>query len=94
MLIKGGHLEEGPDVVDTLYADGEYTEFRHPRIADAEAHGTGCTLASAVAANLAVGLPLKEACRRAIDLVHDALSARYATGGSKQNYLWLKPWPL
>ena len=93
ILIKGGHLEEGSDVVDTLYAEGEYTEFRHSRIAGAEAHGTGCTLASAAAANLALGESLKEACRKAIDLVHHALSARYATGGSKQNYLWLKPSP-
>ena len=77
VLLKGGHLTGGSEVVD-LFAervdDGErlYREMRHPRLA-VEAHGTGCTLASAVAANLALGLPLDEACVSATDYVHRAL---------------------
>jgi hydroxymethylpyrimidine/phosphomethylpyrimidine kinase len=90
ILLKGGHLE-GDEVVDTLFTEGQFIEFRHERIRDAEAHGTGCTLASAVAAGIALGKTLPEACAWAIDLVYDALRSRYATGGSKQNYLWLKP---
>jgi hydroxymethylpyrimidine/phosphomethylpyrimidine kinase len=89
ILIKGGHLEGDP-VVDTLYEDGEYTEFRHPRIADADGHGTGCALASAVAAGLALGRNLSDACADAADFVHQALVKRYATGNSRQVYLELQ----
>jgi hydroxymethylpyrimidine/phosphomethylpyrimidine kinase len=90
VLLKGGHLE-GDEVVDTLWADGSYTQYRHPRIRNVESHGTGCALASAVAAGLARGAALPAACRAAVDFVHQALEERYSTGGSKQNYLWLKP---
>ncbi|WP_447731151.1 bifunctional hydroxymethylpyrimidine kinase/phosphomethylpyrimidine kinase [Pseudoxanthomonas suwonensis] len=74
VLLKGGHLPGGGDVVDILVdADGEQ-RTAHPRL-QGEAHGTGCTLASAVAANLARGLALREACRHATDYVHEALRA-------------------
>lgn len=86
VLLKGGHLE-GDEIVDTLIAAGEVTEYRHPRIANAEGHGTGCALASAVAANLALGHDLPDAVGRATDFVHQALRNRYATGGSRENYL-------
>lgn len=89
ILIKGGHLK-GEDVVDTLYADGEYTQFTHPRIADAEGHGTGCALASAIAAGLALGKTLLQASEAATDFVHSALAGRYATGDSKRVYLALE----
>ena len=79
VLLKGGHLAGDVDgeVVD-LFAqrsdDGDvvHREMRHPRLA-VEAHGTGCTLASAVAANLARGVALEEACVQAADYVHRAL---------------------
>jgi hydroxymethylpyrimidine/phosphomethylpyrimidine kinase len=90
ILIKGGHLE-GDEVVDTLFSGGESIEFRHARIRGAEAHGTGCALASATAADLALGQSMVEACGHAIEFVYRALRSRYATGGSKENYLWLKP---
>ena len=86
LLIKGGHLD-GDQVVDTLFDGNDYTEYRHERIRDAEGHGTGCTLASAVAANLALGRSLVEACRIATDFVHRALAGRYSTGGSKPLFL-------
>jgi len=74
VLLKGGHLPGSGDVVDILVdAQGEQ-RTAHPRL-QGEAHGTGCTLASAVAANLARGLPLREACRQATDYVHAALRA-------------------
>lgn len=90
VLIKGGHLEGDP-VVDTLYTEGRFVEFRHPRIMEAEGHGTGCTLASAIAAGLALGDSIEESCRRAADFVHEALLERYATGRSKEVYLNLAP---
>ncbi|GAB3353351.1 bifunctional hydroxymethylpyrimidine kinase/phosphomethylpyrimidine kinase [Lysobacter tyrosinilyticus] len=81
VLLKGGHLPETTDVVDLLADESSIHVFRHPRL-QLEAHGTGCTLASAVAANLCLGLPLAEACRRAGDYVHAALSSGYRPGRS------------
>ena len=72
ILLKGGHLDEGETVVDR-YDDGRTdAQFIHDRIA-VNGHGTGCTLASAVAANLCRGMPLLAACEAAIDYVFEAL---------------------
>jgi hydroxymethylpyrimidine/phosphomethylpyrimidine kinase len=60
VLIKGGHLE-GNELIDLLIASGVRVEFRHPRIDTRHTHGTGCTLASAIAALLAQGLSLPQA---------------------------------
>jgi hydroxymethylpyrimidine/phosphomethylpyrimidine kinase len=81
VLLKGGHLAGDGDVVD-LFADASGTiEHRHARLS-VEAHGTGCTLASAVAANLCKGAALSEACRAAGDYVHAALRLGYCPGRS------------
>jgi hydroxymethylpyrimidine/phosphomethylpyrimidine kinase len=85
LLLKGGHLE-GPEVIDTLFEGEKTLEFRNPRL-EAEGHGTGCSLASALAASLALGRPLAQAAGEAIELVRNALENRYATGDSKQLYL-------
>jgi hydroxymethylpyrimidine/phosphomethylpyrimidine kinase len=81
VLLKGGHLPVAGDVVDLLADDAGIREFQHPRL-QMEAHGTGCTLASAVAANLCLGLSLAEACRSAGDFVHAALRGGYRPGRS------------
>ncbi|MCJ0825075.1 bifunctional hydroxymethylpyrimidine kinase/phosphomethylpyrimidine kinase [Luteimonas sp. 50] len=79
VLLKGGHLDEGDRVVDR-YGDGHAdATFVHDRI-DIEGHGTGCTLASAIAANLCLGLPLPAACEAAIDYVFRALRSGYKPG--------------
>lgn len=79
VLLKGGHLEEGADVIDR-YSDGRTLEkFLHARI-DLQAHGTGCTLASAVAANLCRGQTLNAACRMASDYVSEGLRGGYRPG--------------
>ncbi|MEO6263487.1 MAG: bifunctional hydroxymethylpyrimidine kinase/phosphomethylpyrimidine kinase [Luteimonas sp.] len=79
VLLKGGHLDEGAEVIDR-YDDGVTdAEFIHDRIA-IHGHGTGCTLASAVAANLCRGRPLPAACEEAIDYVFRALRAGYRPG--------------
>lgn len=81
VLLKGGHLDEGPDVVDR-YDDGiTRAIFRHERIA-VDGHGTGCTLASAVAANLCHAQLLAVACRKASDYVFMALRNGYRPGNS------------
>src|SRR3569623_884432 len=63
VLIKGGHLS-GDESTDLLLHAGGREELRGARIANGEhVHGTGCALASAIAANLAVGNGLADACR-------------------------------
>lgn len=79
VLLKGGHLDEGAEVVDRLDASGELTSWRAPRL-PLEGHGTGCTLASAIAANLALGRALPAACDAAIAYVHRALARGYRPG--------------
>jgi hydroxymethylpyrimidine/phosphomethylpyrimidine kinase len=65
VLMKGGHLE-GDTVVDLLRtADGAEHRFEGPRIATRHTHGTGCTLASAIAAGVAEGLTLHGSVARA-----------------------------
>jgi hydroxymethylpyrimidine/phosphomethylpyrimidine kinase len=80
VLLKGGHLPaRGGEVVDR-YDDGTvFAEFVHPRLKLA-GHGTGCTLASAIAANLCLGASLPKACAEAGDYVHGALAAAYRPG--------------
>lgn len=81
VLLKGGHLADDGDVVD-LFADASgIVEYRHARL-PLEAHGTGCTLASAIAANLCRGAMLAEACSAAGDYVHAALRLGYRPGRS------------
>lgn len=79
VLLKGGHLDAGDEVVD-LYADNHgIREIAHPRL-PRKAHGTGCTLAAAIAANLCRGRSLPSACVAASDFVHRALVAGYKPG--------------
>jgi hydroxymethylpyrimidine/phosphomethylpyrimidine kinase len=81
VLLKGGHLDEGNTVVDR-YDDGRTdARFIHDRIA-VNGHGTGCTLAAAIAANLCLGLPLSTACDAAIDYVFMALRGGQRPGRS------------
>ena len=64
VLLKGGHLK-GDVVTDLLFSDGEIEAFESPRVVTEHTHGTGCTLASGVAAGLAQGLALRDAVARA-----------------------------
>ena len=79
VLLKGGHLDEGTQVIDRFDDGSIREEFTHTRI-DIDGHGTGCTLASAIAANLCRGLSLRDACRAAADYVHAALLGGYRPG--------------
>lgn len=91
VLLKGGHLLDAGDVVDRLAHPGGRLELRHPRL-QVNGHGTGCTLASAIAANLCRGLPLEASCRAAAtDCVHGALRHAYRPGRSEVavlDHLW------
>jgi hydroxymethylpyrimidine/phosphomethylpyrimidine kinase len=64
VLVKGGHAE-GNESIDVLCLPAAIVEIRGPRLPGRNTHGTGCTLSSAIAANLANGLPIEEAVKEA-----------------------------
>ena len=78
VLLKGGHSISEAD--DLLYSFGEYTWFLGKRIDNPNTHGTGCTLSSAIASNLAKGYDEKEAVRRAKDYLSKALGCMLDLG--------------
>lgn len=78
VLVKGGHLK-GAEAADYLYFKGEMTKLASPKAAG-EVHGTGCTLASLIAANLALGKDLQEAVRRSKGMIYKAILAREQVG--------------
>ncbi len=73
IMIKGGHLDHSAD--DLLYLSGEAHWFHSPRIDNPNTHGTGCTLSSAIACNLALGADLQTSIRKAKEYVTAALKA-------------------
>ena len=73
VLVKGGHGTE--DATDLLYTHGEVHWYYAKRIDNPNTHGTGCTLSSAIAANLAKGFALPEAVKRAKEYLSEALGA-------------------
>jgi hydroxymethylpyrimidine/phosphomethylpyrimidine kinase len=80
VLLKGGHLP-GETVTDVLvHADGVET-FSDPRIESRHTHGTGCTLASAIACGLAQGIILSDAVTRARAYVRRAIETAPGLGG-------------
>lgn len=80
VLLKGGHLP-GEEVVDLLATEAGTVVFRSPRIRTRHTHGTGCTLASAVATGLAQGMALHAAVARARAYVHAAIFSAPGLGG-------------
>jgi hydroxymethylpyrimidine/phosphomethylpyrimidine kinase len=78
-VVKGGHFDE-TDVVDLLFDGSDVHEFRHPRQQTRNTHGTGCTFAAALAANLALGHALPDAVRRTTDYVAGAIEHGLAIG--------------
>lgn len=78
VLIKGGHSIN--DANDLLYADGELHWFEGRRIDNPNTHGTGCTLSSAIASNLAKGYTLTQSVKRAKEYISGALEAMLDLG--------------
>ena len=78
VLCKGGHQLN--DANDLLYRDGEYKWFHGKRIQNPNTHGTGCTLSSAIASNLAKGYSMDESVKRAKDYISEALEAMLDLG--------------
>ena len=71
VLVKGGHRQG--NATDVLFDGRDFFEFDAERIDTKNTHGTGCTYSSAIAANLAEGLPLNEAVRRSKEYVTTAI---------------------
>ena len=78
VLVKGGHSIN--DANDLLYHDGTYKWFYGKRIHNPNTHGTGCTLSSAIASNLAKGYSLEDAVKKAKAYISGALSAMLDLG--------------
>ena len=92
VLLKGGHLE-GNILVDVLYHDRVFYEFKHRRIEAKNTHGTGCTLSAAIASQLAKGLELPQASEAAIEYIKKAILENYPTGqgnGSVNHFFMIK----
>lgn len=88
ILLKGGHFK-GDESVDLLWDHNRLTRFKSPRLRR-NAHGTGCVLASSIAAQLAKGKTLSMACDRAKEFVHNALDKAFPLGaGNPTLNLWV-----
>ena len=95
VLLKGGHAQ-GPILQDILATPDGIEVFESPRIETRHTHGTGCTLASAIAAGLAQSMPLQAAVARALAYVHAAIQAAPGLGaghGPLNHAVWLPPPP-
>lgn len=88
VLCKGGHMQEHAN--DLLCEKGELHWFQGKRIANENTHGTGCTLSSAIAANLAQGKSLVEAIRLSKEYLTGALEAglNLGRGSGPLNHAW------
>jgi hydroxymethylpyrimidine/phosphomethylpyrimidine kinase len=78
VLTTGGH-GAGPEVANRWRGPGQQREWRWPRLAG-QFHGSGCTLAAAIAARLALGEPLEAAISNAQAYVHQTLAQAFSIG--------------
>lgn len=89
-LVKGGHLK-GSAVTDVLVSTRGMEIMERPRIQTRHTHGTGCTLASAIAARLAMGESLPDAVRTAGDYLHEAINRApgFGEGHGPVDHMWV-----
>jgi hydroxymethylpyrimidine/phosphomethylpyrimidine kinase len=78
VLVKGGHLED--DATDVLFDGTDFYLLHSKRLETINTHGTGCTLSSAIAANLAKGQTLKEAVEAAKRYITEAIAHGFKLG--------------
>lgn len=78
VLLKGGHLSDSAD--DLIYFNNSPIWLNSEKVITANTHGTGCTLSSAIACNLAINLPVPEAIKAAKEYVSGALAAGLELG--------------
>jgi len=93
VVVKGGHLTSESDAIDLLYDGFSFQEFRAPRIQTRNNHGTGCTFASAIAAELAKGHSIVEAVSIAKDyltrILHASVALQIGHGHGPMNHMAL-----
>ncbi len=78
VLIKGGHLKE--EAVDVLYDGENYYSFNTERIHTKNTHGTGCTLSSSIASNIALGHNMNTSVKNAKDYITTAIEHSFSIG--------------
>jgi len=93
VVVKGGHLDgkaSGDLVVDAVCTAQEAFEVRGPRVATRHTHGTGCTFAAAIAAQLAIGHPVEEAVRWAREYLEGAIrhAPKLGAGHGPLQHFW------
>lgn len=88
VLVKGGHLDG--EAIDILYDGEEFIYFEEKRIETKNTHGTGCTLSSAIAANLAKGIKITEAVKNSKEYITGAIkhSLDIGKGVGPTNHFW------
>ncbi|MCD8553226.1 bifunctional hydroxymethylpyrimidine kinase/phosphomethylpyrimidine kinase [Seleniivibrio sp.] len=92
VLLKGGHMGS-PEATDLLYDGSEFHTFTTPRIDTKNTHGTGCTMASAIAAGLAGGLSVYDAVDAAKKYIQKAIEhadeMHVGSGHGPVNHFWM-----
>ncbi len=93
VVVKGGHMEVAGESRDLLYDGRDFVEFGLPWIDTTSTHGTGCTFASAITAQLALGGDIESAFRSAKQFVWEAMNAAYPVGQGHGplNQMWRMP---
>ncbi len=79
VLVKGGHLTNN-NLVDVLYFNNKFYTFKQQRINTKHTHGTGCSLSSSIATNIAKGMTLNKAVEEGIHYVYDGILLNYKIG--------------
>lgn len=89
VLIKGGHIGENSN--DLIFIEDQYHWINGKRVNNPNTHGTGCTLSSAIACNLALGLPIKESVSNAKDYITGALEdgLNLGKGSGPLNHMYI-----
>ena len=92
VLVKGGHLQGVTSKDLLLEASGVSSWFESPRVESKNTHGTGCTLSAAIAACIALGHPLNDACRLAKQYLYEAIRSakdlKIGKGNGPVNHLF------
>lgn len=88
VVVKGGHLEG--EAIDVLYNGKEFKYFKNPKVDTKNTHGTGCTFAAALAANLAFGFEVEKALQKTKEYITGALkdSLDVGQGAGPVNHFW------
>ena len=89
VVVKGGHLE-GAESIDVVCSDDAEYDLRGPRLPGRHTHGTGCTFAAAITANLALGAGVEDALRAAREYLEGAIlqAPRIGRGHGPLNHFW------